>query len=33
MCRGDVEGRLGTTPAASAKVLIEACKSLVITSP
>jgi hypothetical protein len=33
MCRGDVEGRLGSTPAASAKVLIEACKSLVITSP
>jgi hypothetical protein len=33
MCRGDVEGRLGTTPAASAKILIEACKSLVVTSP
>lgn len=33
MCRGDGEGAVARAPAATAKVLIETCKSLVITSP
>ena len=33
MCRGDGEGEVAKTPPATAKVLIEVCKSLKVTSP
>ena len=33
MCRGDGEGEVAKTPEATAKVLVEACKSVKVTSP
>ena len=33
MCRGDGEGEVAKTPEATAKVLVEACKSLKVTTP